>query len=83
MGFNVKPVAQRKCLDSRGFAGFDKGEETVRKGGRAHSSLRQGSKQGLTWESDDEMAWAAREYEDEVELDQMGPVKRLKSRRIV
>ena len=55
-------------MDSRGFAGFDKGEETVRKGGRAHSSLRQGSKQG----SDDEMAWAAREYEDEVELDQMG-----------
>ena len=29
-------IAQRKCLDSRGFAGFDKGEETVRKGGVGH-----------------------------------------------
>ena len=64
-------------MDSRGFAGFDKGEETVRKGGRAHSPLRREANKvelgNLTM----------REYEDEVELDQMGPVKRLKSRRIV
>ena len=34
-------TAQRKCLDSRALQALTKkGEETVRKGGRAHSSLR-------------------------------------------